>query len=130
MESVFVYGTLKYGKGNWAWALSNEEYLGPAVTKDKFLMVDVGFPYVFPKDVVLPHLPEEFLKPVKGDMFSVSPETMEVLDRLEGEGSHYHRMTIETDKGSAWAYVNLSLRGLSFCEPCDTTENGEWVWRG
>ena len=128
---VFVYGTLKYGYGNWAWALRQEEYIGPASTVEKFLMGNVGFPYIFPKATVDSFVPDELLKPVHGDMFKVSnPETIERLDRLEGEGRHYHRVILETDRGSAWGYVNLDWRDLLHCEACSTTDKGEWEWIG
>jgi gamma-glutamylcyclotransferase (GGCT)/AIG2-like uncharacterized protein YtfP len=129
---VFVYGTLKHGYGNWKWALSKEEYLGPAVTADRFVMGNVGFPYIFPEDRVSGLVGEELLKPVLGDLFKISNEsTLRVLDRLEGEGSHYHRKLIQTTHGdTVWTYVNLDWRDLYRCYQCEITEDGEWQWVG
>lgn len=129
---VFVYGTLKYGHGNWRWCLSGEEYLGPAVTADRFVMGNVGFPYIFPEDKVSGLVDEELLKPVLGDLFKVSnDDTMVKLDFLEGEGTHYHRQLVQTTHGdTVWIYVNLDWRDMRRCYACETTESGEWEWHG
>jgi len=127
---VFVYGTLKHGYGNWRWCLSHEEYLGPAVTSDRFVMGNVGFPYIFPEDKVSGLVDEDMLKPVLGDLFKVSHEdTMVKLDRLEGEGYHYHRKLIQTTHGdTVWTYVNLDWRDMTRCHVCKVTEQGKWKW--
>lgn len=129
---VFVYGTLKYGYGNWKWCLSNEEYLGPSVTADRFVMGNVGFPYIFPEDKVSGLVDDDLLKPVLGDLFKVSDDqTMVRLDHLEGEGYHYHRKLIQTAQGeTAWIYVNLDWQDMRRCYVCETTEDGEWLWTG
>lgn len=127
---VFVYGTLKYGHSNWRWCLSEEEYLGPAVTADRYVMGDVGFPYIFPEYVVEGQIDDEYLKPVLGDLFRISDETtMKQLDYLEGEGSHYHRkLTQTTDGDKVWIYICLDWHRISRCYKCETTENGAWKW--
>lgn len=127
---VFVYGTLKFGYGNWRWCLSNEEYLGPAVTADRFVMGNVGFPYIFPEEEVSGLIDEDMLRPVLGDLFQVSNEdTMAKLDALEGEGHHYHRKLIQTTHGdTVWTYVNLDWQDMRRCYVCEVTEEGEWKW--
>lgn len=125
---VFVYGTLKFGEGNWSWALSGEEYVGPSVTSEKYVLGNVGFPYMF-KDAD-GMVPDDLLKPVVGDVFKVSNErTMMKLDALEGEGSHYHRELITTEDGyTCWTYFQKDLYALYRCEPCVITEDDCWVW--
>lgn len=129
---VFVYGTLKHGYGNWRWCLSDEKYLGPAVTADRFVMGNVGFPYIFPEDKVSGLVDDDLLKPVLGDLFQVSHEdTITKLDRLEGEGYHYHRKLVQTTHGdTVWIYMNLDWQDLRRCYKCETTEDGEWKWDG
>src|SRR6056297_3705854 len=127
---VFVYGTLKFGYGNWRWCLSEEEYICPAVTADRYVMGNVGFPYIFPEDKVSGLVDEDMLKPVLGDLFKVSrDETMVKLDRLEGEGHHYHRVLTQTTHGdTVWIYVNKDWRDMYRCYVCDITEGDEWKW--
>lgn len=134
---VFVYGTLKYGHGNWRWHLEKEEYIGQAVTDDKYVLGNVGFPFAFPEEVVGTYMDEDMLKPVLGDVFQVSdPKTLEGLDRLEGEGSLYHRrlvsvkVTSEDVHYTCWMYHNMEPFDLTRCYQCATTDNGEWVWIG
>lgn len=129
---VFVYGTLKYGYGNWRWCLQHEEYIGEGVTHDKYVLGNVGFPFMFRP---IPSWPEELAKPVLGDVFKVeNHSTMVSLDGLEGEGILYHRELVKvivnhTDH-TCWAYINRNSEDLSRCYKCNTTENGEWIWHG
>ena len=124
----FVYGTLKYGCSNWRWCLSGAEYLGPAVTAEKYVLGDTGFPYMFRDTENL--IPEHLLKPVVGDLFKVSDDaTVAALDRLEGHPHHYTRELMKTTTGDlCWGYFNKHLSDLYRCYQCDVTEDDEWVW--
>jgi gamma-glutamylcyclotransferase (GGCT)/AIG2-like uncharacterized protein YtfP len=123
-----VYGTLKYGCSNWRWVLSDSEYVGPNVTLDKYVLGDVGFPYLFKDTDNL--VPEHLLKPVVVDVFKVSDDSVVgKLDRLEGVPHHYQRELIQLADGlTCWTYVNKELSDLCRCYKCDVTENDEWVW--
>jgi gamma-glutamylcyclotransferase (GGCT)/AIG2-like uncharacterized protein YtfP len=125
----FVYGTLKYGHGNWRWCLSDSEYIGPTVTEEEYVLGDVGFPYMFKDMENL--MPEHLLKPVVGDLFKVSDDrTVAALDRLEGHPNHYTRELMRTAQGDlCWAYFNKNISDLYRCYKCDVTEDNQWVWR-
>lgn len=125
---LFVYGTLKLGEYNYFSYLSSSEYIGPRVTSDRYLMVDVGFPYVYPEYLFV-SMSDEYLRPVLGDLFELDdPEVLRNLDLLEGEGHHYHRKTVLTTDGElAWMYYNKSATRKFW--KCNITENGEWEWK-
>lgn len=124
-----VYGTLKYGHGNWRWTLQESEYVGPNVTQGKYVLGDIGYPYMFKDTENL--VPNELLKPVVVDVFKVSDDrTASALDRLEGHPHHYTRELIQTVDGlTCWTYINHDLSDLHRCYRCDVTENDEWVWQ-
>lgn len=129
---VFVYGTLKYGHGNWSWALSDEDYLGPRTTSEEFVLGDMGFPFAFPKGALEGlDVDEELFKPVLGDLFEVSSmTTMNKLDSLESEGSLYHRKLAQlTDGTTAWMYQCYDPHYLSKLYRCSETDQGEWEWK-
>lgn len=132
-DLVFVYGTLKYGHGNWRWALFDQTYLGRDVTEDTYILGDVGFPYCFPKstfNVEMTETVSHLFKPVVGDVFSVNEEAMERLDRLEGYPSHYNRIRINTRGGhECWMYVQEDASAIYSCYQCDETQEGEWEWQ-
>lgn len=124
-----VYGTLKHGYGNWKHYLQDSEYVGPNVTLDKYVLGDVGFPYLF-KDMEN-FVPDEFLKPVVVDVFKVSDlYTVKALDNLEGVPHHYQRELIKTTDGLlCWSYFNPRFEDIYRVYKCDVTENNEWIWR-
>lgn len=136
-DLVFVYGTLKKGEGNSS-LLSFSEFLGERTTKEGYLLVASGFPFMVPRDVLSSleeygeDLKEEWIKPVKGHLFRLDSErTLGSLDMLEGEGHFYHRRQIELSTGeTAWAYLILDVDTLFYfgVTPCATTDKGEWVW--
>ena len=125
-DLVFVYGTLKYGECNSHRFTDNDEYLGSRVTKDKYVLGNIGFPYMFDESLN-EDFDSEFLKPVLGDLFRVNSEsTLKSLDALEGEGHHYIRKLLELSDGTiSWAYFKPTFTN---CYICGTTEEGYWVW--
>ena len=90
MDLVFVYGTLKKGRGNHG-LLRDAEYIGQFSTIDnKWGLIELGaFPGMIPAD-----------NNVVGEVYRVSKETLASLDRLEG-----------TDHGM-YARVGITVRAL------------------
>lgn len=129
MKKVFVYGTLKRGRGNYKVHLRDQEYLGSDVTVDKYIMGDVGFPYVFPASFSETYGLEDFLCPVRGDVFMVTDECLSRLDRLEGVPSHYERIQVETvSNGTAWMYIQPDPTALYGCYQVNVNDEGEYEW--
>ena len=118
MTSIFfVYGTLKSNHWNND-VLGDSKFLGNAITKDKFLLTTVGFPYLIPENAHTAAVGHPTL-PTLGEMYQVCSEEVEAsLDALEGvEYGHYKRQTIEVkclDTG-------IILPALTYI-PCDLEE--------
>jgi gamma-glutamylaminecyclotransferase len=103
---VFVYGTLKRGYGN-NHILAQSKLLGEGQTVARCRLYDAGFPVLRRRT----NRDGAWNAPVRGEVYEVtSQETMDRLDRLEGEGHMYHRRRkkIQLDSGEvvmAYAYV-------------------------
>jgi len=129
---VFVYGTLKRGYGNYNRILKNtSQFMGEAVTLQKFDMLDSGFPVIMPNDDG---------NVVKGEVFRVHQiPVLDDLDRLEGEGSMYDRKEIEVelkpDNGGKPELAKVQVyigcpawQRRRRTNPLWLNEDGEWVW--
>ena len=103
---VFVYGTLQRGSGNHR-LLADARFLGEAVTVSLFGMTDVGFPFVHA---------DEAIAPVAGELFDVDEHCMRQLDRLEGEGSMYDRVTQDVMCGGKRHRAFMYVRHAA-CQP-------------
>lgn len=92
-EKVFVYGTLKRG-------FPNNDFM-EFVAKGKFLSDKLSPPVFDLKSWggVLPVLVQGDWS-IRGEVYEVSPEGMEWLDHLEGNGSMYQRKKYE----DIWVY--------------------------
>jgi len=108
MEKVFVYGTLKRGHGNHI-LLQDSDFLGPALTNEKYTMYRSGIPFVS-------KLPDTTR--VIGELYNVNKLTLNHLDMLEGHPTWYKREQIGIDyisnKGEiknakAWLYFNEQI---------------------
>lgn len=132
-ELVFVYGTLKSGYGNNRILAESSELVSVGVTEEQFSLRDCGFPYMTPKDMV--SLAWNVEAPVRGEIWKVKDQrTMDRLDQLEGEGSHYHRQHIEVrndvgEKLRVQTYLQLNPEITARCKPCEV-EDGALVWTG
>lgn len=87
---VFVYGTLKQGYGNNR-LLQNADFIGDAVTVEKYRMLHGGFPIV---------LDDQQKFQIHGELYRVTDHQLRNCDSLEGyhgEGRHnmYDRKTIK-----------------------------------
>lgn len=129
-NTVFVYGTLKQGRGNARLLETHDaEYLGKRVTRDSYVLGNVGFPYLFHPSVTT-DIKEDYHKPVVGDLWILPDEScLALLDRLEDVPRHYQRKIITLNTGEeAWAYLQYDDYMLTRCLVCNTTDNNEWEW--
>lgn len=122
MTKVFVYGTLKHGRGNHG-TLGDSDLVGVAHTKKEFGLANVGFPYLTPAT----RADEEGLPvhQVKGELYNVhSDAVLTRLDILEGvRYGHYTKETITVmwagEEVEALAYVvgeDTSIAHLPSCQ--------------
>ncbi len=87
---LFVYGTLKQGYGNHR-LLNKAEFLGTTQTKDKYILLNSGFPVMMEPN---PHLKFPEL-PVRGEVYRIDRDVhLSNLDALEGEGHMYLRKLV------------------------------------
>ena len=130
----FVYGSLK--AGNWNNCLFGDSKLvGKAVTKAKFLLTDVGFPYMVPEG---PHTEATGhpTAPVAGDVYEVcSPAVEDALDALEGvEYGHYKRAEIEAIDLSTGhiiltqTYIPCEEQDAAQYRVCNMNEQQAYEW--
>jgi gamma-glutamylcyclotransferase (GGCT)/AIG2-like uncharacterized protein YtfP len=108
---VFVYGTLRGGRGNYQRLLTTSECLGEHGV-DGWDMYDLGH---FPAIV-------KGSGSVTGDVFRVTPATFARLDMLEGYPRFYDREFIETPVGNAWVYYHNETP--RHAEP---VPSGDWI---
>jgi gamma-glutamylaminecyclotransferase len=98
----FVYGTLKRGYSN-NYILAGVEFIGKAVTKDRFKLLQLGS---FPAARL-----DKLGRPILGELFNVqSVDTLRQLDLLEGNGTFFERQErtvidlITGEELTAWIY--------------------------
>lgn len=91
---VFVYGSLKKGKSNHSVLTDRAQFMRPATIQGA-VMVDLGsFPAII-----------KGTGEVTGEVYSITPEIMARLDRLEGHPRFYKREIIDIGEGQqAWTY--------------------------
>ena len=98
-ENVFVYGTLKFGFGNYR-LLWDSECIGRARTLKKYDMYQSGIPFVMENKEVTQ---------IFGEVYLVDENTMMNLDALEGHPDFYKRKKVDIlmengDVISCWLY--------------------------
>ena len=95
---VFVYGTLKAGNGNHA-ALRDSTFLGRCYLDGQHKLISMGY---YPGVV---RLSNGETNRVYGEVYSVTPEVLAVLDMIEGHPDFYTRIKIRTPWENAWIYT-------------------------
>lgn len=117
---VFVYGTLRRGELRAGVMEAGGEFLSEAVTVPGFSLFDLGaFPAMVQTDE---------LSSVDGELWRVTPGTLEQLDQIEGHPSFYRRFVIrvETRRGQRWAWAYL-LRKDQLWSEAKRIPGGDWV---
>lgn len=130
-DLVFVYGTLKTSYGNNRLLSTSQLVEGDAVTKDNFLLGNVGYPVAFPTQVV-PSQHHHLAFPVVGEVWAMdTPLTFSDLDFLEGHPEWYERRLTMTQSGKrVWMYMMPHFDVSRNCGPCDfDSERRTWTWR-
>jgi gamma-glutamylaminecyclotransferase len=84
---IFVYGTLMKGFGNNR-LLEHSEFVGKAITKNKYTMRERGIPFV--------NEHKETSK-IYGEVYNVDKPTLRALDSLEGHPRWYYRKEIDLE---------------------------------
>lgn len=121
---VAVYGTLRSGEYNYR-LLGDSAFLARVQVAVRFRMRDMGY---FPMLV-----PTAFYYGIICEVYRVSPDTMSLLDSLEGVPWHYTRSKVRVPLGGstntdAWIYHG---RGSDADEAAahgkPIVESGDWV---
>lgn len=110
---VFVYGSLKKGLGNHDWHLGNADYLGKAETLPQYSLFSLG---------AYPGVITNGKTSIQGELYAVTADELEGLDRLEGHPAYYKREVIDTSDGAAWMYL------LPYQEYKDVPIIEEGIW--
>lgn len=134
---VFVYGTLRYGQGNYYGVLAGHaQHIGTGAFIGAEMYSNGGFPYVLPV--------EDKEKVVQGDLFFLDHEdyvsTQDNLDMLEGthgrlwnDHNHYNRSVqyIRVDEEEnlfiqAWVYTAPSVDHDNIRARHQHVVSGDW----
>ena len=121
-QLFFVYGTLKQGHGN-NYLLRDSKLIGSAVSKENYLLYNLGFPGA---------VREEEGAPVLGELYEVNDEQVVAsMDFLESNGNFYTRylrpFTLASTKEevTAWIYELPKRLGSDLCP---LNEQGVYYW--
>lgn len=102
---LFVYGTLMAGESNHWW-LKGAEFLGSDELENAQLFNIGAYPMLFHGDGI-----------VVGELYQVSLQTMQLLDRLEGHPDYFQRDWVTLRSGSS-ALVYQGKAALVQGYPC------------
>lgn len=133
---VFVYGTLRSGLGNYAWALHGKTTREqPAVLTGAVMHDNGGFPFVTTTDATPDNI-------VLGDLMDIDPalydDVMSSLDSLEGFiapgylGNMYERalVTVTTEDGTdveAYTYLVAPHLYQRRVQHLPVIDSGDWI---
>jgi gamma-glutamylaminecyclotransferase len=113
LTTVFVYGTLMLGERNHK-LLAGSASLGKAFTEEGFTLHDLGD---------CPGMARGGLSRVSGEVYEVTPETLSVLDELEGHPDWYERTSIRLDDGR---HVEAYLMTADQMQGAELISSGDW----
>lgn len=116
---VFVYGTLKRGRGANRF-LQTSEYLGEGFTVPKYRMTGEGFPMI--------QLDDRSGHVVKGEIYRVNDMVLDTLDRYEGHPNFYTRKKIFVRTGQEEIEVNIYECNTMGSSKIDPNDNGILEW--
>ena len=133
-NQVFVYGTLRQGKGNHYLLTGAETVSMNATTNKHYLMTSRGIPYVIEDLPTHPNLDRDRLRrlyadiksKIQGEVYKVDHEIMFTLDNLEGHPHHYCRKIIDTSAGKAWIYFEADPK-LTTVITRNVIKNGDYI---
>ena len=91
MVKVFVYGTLRKNEPN-SEAMQGTDFLGIATTCEKYPLV-IASPFNIPFILNLPGIGHR----VMGEIYDVTPEKLQELDKFENVPVLYDRLSIEVE---------------------------------
>ncbi len=114
MTKIAVYGSLRFGHGNWRWLL-NCDPVKTEVVNIPFRMISLGgFPGLIPSvenhDITI-------------EIYDVNDRTYKGIEALEGYPDFYQKAIIPSSEGDLEVYVLLSKR---YQRGYDSVENGDW----
>lgn len=128
---VFVYGSLKKDRWNHH-VLGASEFVADAVTRERFLLTDVGFPYMVPET---DNSTQTSSEKVVGEVYKViDPEVLDNLDGLEGVShGHYKHYHTTVDAGGdtpidVMTYVPVDSDRACQNLVCNQNKDGNYVW--
>lgn len=125
MHRVFVYGSLKQGRGNHI-LLSEANYIGSRLTSEEiYHMISFG---AFPG--VIKNSETGEASAIYGELYEVDNSTLERLDRLESNGSFYKRELVQLREESepAWMYILMRSSGTNTLRPQHTDNSFFYIW--
>ena len=100
---IAVYGTLRKGYGNHYYHLSNALFVGEGETVEELSLYVSGLPYL-----VRPEGDIASRSHVKVEVYYVTKDELEDIDKLEGHPSHYKReeimINVDGKEIKAWTY--------------------------
>lgn len=118
---VFVYGSLKSGRGNWG-ALSAAQMIGRCVIEGRYKLLDLGH---YPGLICTPS--DEQVRKIVGEVYLVDKDTLDTLDMIEGHPDYYCRHKVTTPWKNAWAYfLPIAYDGQ---RPEVSATEGHQIWR-
>lgn len=112
---VSVYGTLRRGFGNNK-LLKNSEFLGETEISGFSMYSLGGFPGII--------IDKSNTKNIKIELFKVTQEELNSLDRLEGYPDFYDRMLVHTEYGDSYIYFLHSKN--RYHNELPLVESGDW----